>query len=287
MTLLGKIFTMLIFIMSLVWMSFAVSVYMTHKNWMEVVTRDQAHTKAGEQLGLAIQLKNAKAEHKTLQDKLDRLQAELHHERSARAHVIAVLEEARAAEAALRKTAEDTHAQLLLANREATAAMSATQTRLDALKTEIADARTDIKNAQGDRDEKLERVVYLTDELHKAEDLLRRLQERQSELVAQISRQKRVLDAHGLNEFDDVDGIPPPLSGFVLAVNKQFLEISLGADDGVRVGHELEVFQDRTYKGRVVIRKTHPDRAVAEIIPLYRKGEIVKGDRVHTRTKVS
>ena len=32
MTLLGKIFTVLIFMMSLVFMAFAVQVYMTHKN---------------------------------------------------------------------------------------------------------------------------------------------------------------------------------------------------------------------------------------------------------------
>ena len=87
----------------------------------------------------------------------------------------------RQSEIALRKTAEEAQAQLLASNREATAAMAATQTRLDGLKDEIAQARLDIKTAQGDRDENLQRVVALTDQLHQTEDARRRLTERSLE----------------------------------------------------------------------------------------------------------
>ena len=38
MTLVGKIFTVLIFVMSIVFMSFAVMTFATHKNWKEYVT---------------------------------------------------------------------------------------------------------------------------------------------------------------------------------------------------------------------------------------------------------
>ena len=96
---------------------------------------------------------------------------------------------------------------------------------------------------------------------------------------------QKVLRANDLSEFEDVDGIPPALDGLVLDVRKNFMEISLGSDDGLKVGHQLEVFKDRTYKGRIIVRRTDPDRAVAEIIPELRKGEIQKGDFV--RTKVS
>jgi len=52
---------------------------------------------------------------------------------------------------------------------------------------------------------------------------------------------------------------------------------------GLREGHKLEVFRGNAYLGRVVIRRTEPDRAVAEIDPAYRKGSIRKGDRVATK----
>lgn len=287
MTLLGKIFTMLIFIMALVWMSFAVAVYMTQKNWKDYATRPRSEASADKPVGLKFQLEDLETANERLREEKRALEDELHQERAARGHALAALEEARQAELALRKAAEATHTELLVAHREAAAAMSATQTRLDALKDEIAQARLDIKTAEQDRDEKLERVSALTDQLHQAEDTRRRLQERQSGLVAQIGRMKAVLDRHGLNEHTPLDGIPPKLDGIVLDVKEKFMEISLGSDDGLREGHQLEVFQGRTYKGRVVVRRVDPDRAVAEIIPELRKGEIQKGDRVITRTKLS
>jgi hypothetical protein len=286
MTLLGKIFTMLIFIMALVWMAFAVAVYMTQKNWKDLVERPQAEVVPGKPLGLKHQLANQEAANKALRDDIDRLLKEKHQEQAARAHALAALEEMRQAEAALRKTAEEAQAQLLASNREATAAMAATQTRLDGLKDEIAQARLDIKTAQGDRDDKLQRVVALTDQLHQTEDARRRLTERQNELVAQIARMKKVLDSVGKTEYSDIDGIPPPVDGVVTAVRKEFMEISIGSDDGLEVGNELEVFRDRTYKGRIIVRRVDPDRAVAEINPDIRKGEIQPGDRVMTRSSV-
>ena len=39
MNLVGKIFVVLIFVMSLVFMAFAMAVYATHRNWREEVTR--------------------------------------------------------------------------------------------------------------------------------------------------------------------------------------------------------------------------------------------------------
>ena len=286
MTLLGKIFTMLIFICSIFFCALSVCVFMTQKNWREYALREQADvTGPDTPLGLVHQLANAETKVKDREEELRILKQELARERAGRAYALAALEESRQIEADLRRTAEATHAELLVAHREAASAMAATQARLESLTTEIADARTSIKVAQGDRDDKQERVVFLTDELHKAEDLKRRLEERQAELVAQISRMQRVLRANDLSEFDDIDGIPPKLDGLVLDVRKNFMEISLGSDDGLKVGHKLEVFQDRTYKGRIVVRRTDPDRAVAEIIPELRKGEIQKGDKV--RTKVS
>ena len=50
MNLVGKIFTVLIFVMSLVFMSFAVVVYATHRNWKEVVERPEDEVGPGKPL---------------------------------------------------------------------------------------------------------------------------------------------------------------------------------------------------------------------------------------------
>jgi hypothetical protein len=52
------------------------------------------------------------------------------------------------------------------------------------------------------------------------------------------------------------------------------------------VGHELEVMRDRTYKGRIVVRRVDPDRAVAEVVRELQRGDVQPGDRVMTRTEV-
>ena len=283
MTLLGKIFTMLIFIFAIFFCALSVCVFMTQKNWRDMVLNENATPE--KPLGLTFQLDQKRQDVSQRETELRELQQELARERASRAYALAALEESRQIEADLRRVAEKAHADLLVAHREAATAVSNNEARLAALTAEVAEARAAVKVAQSDRDDKQARVVFLTDEVHKAEDLKRRLEERQAELSAQIGRMQKVLRANNLSEYDDVDGIPPPLDGLVLDVRKNFMEISLGADDGLKVGHQLEVFKDRTYKGRIIVRRTDPDRAVAEIIPELRKGEIQKGDRV--RTKVS
>ncbi len=285
MTLLGKIFTMLIFIGALMCAFFAVSVFMADKNWKDVVMNEKAGD--GKNLGLLEVLKQKKIEIDTLKKELDTLRGQYHHEKATWASAMGAAEQAYQAEAKKREVAVATYNSLLQAHGQAVAEVAATQQRLKDVTAEIAEARAAIKLAQQDRDQKLEAVSVLTVELNEMEDLKRRLEEDISRNVGQIARMENVLKANGLNENDDVDGIPPPIDGLVTAVKKKFMEVSIGSDDGLKVGHQLDVFQGRTYKGRVVIRQTKPDVSVAEIIPEYLKGDIQKGDRVRTRTKVS
>lgn len=287
MTLLGKIFTVLIFIMSLVFMSFATAVYMTHKNWKEVVERPRAEATATNPAGLIHQLTDLRATNEGLRDELRALESELHMERAARANALAALEQDRQIVRAQLKVSATANNQLLAANREAVAAVDSTQKRLTTAISEVTDLRDIIKTTMQDRDKQLDEAIFLTDSLHQARDVQARLQARQSELAAQIARMKLVLDAHDLNEHTPVHNIPPALDGVVLDVRKNFMEVSLGSDDGLRSGHELEVFRNRSYLGRVVVRKTDPDRAVAEIIPQLRKGEMQRGDRVVTKSRLS
>ena len=120
MTLLGKIFTMLIFIAALVWMALSVALYMTQKNWKDVVVRPKEQaTGADKPLGLQHQKKQLEETIKRLQEEYAALQDTLYAERAARASALAALEESVQSEIALRRGAEQTAVALNEAHRQA------------------------------------------------------------------------------------------------------------------------------------------------------------------------
>ena len=99
-----------------------------------------------------------------------------------------------------------------------------------------------------------------------------------------LAQMKRVMDSAGLTIDVDTDAIPPKVDGIVLAVGgKDLLEVSLGSDAGLKEGHQMEVYRGTQYLGRVIVVKTEPNKAVARILPEFRKGSIRKDDRVTTR----
>ncbi|MEM1305732.1 MAG: hypothetical protein AAGG46_12595, partial [Planctomycetota bacterium] len=115
--------------------------------------------------------------------------------------------------------------------------------------------------------------------------------ERTETLMVDLARTRAVLEANGINPNTSVDDVTPVVDGFVSAVRRngsqRLIEVTIGADDGLRVGHKVEVFRGRKYLGRAIIRKTDPDQAVAEIDPSYGINRIQEGDRVATRLKLS
>ena len=79
--------------------------------------------------------------------------------------------------------------------------------------------------------------------------------------------------------------IAPKVEGRILMVSakvKGLVEISLGEDDGVRVGHKFDVFRDNKYLGSLVVKKVTHNRATGEIIPELNEAPIRANDRVTT-----
>lgn len=276
MNFIGKILVVLIFVMSVVFMSFAVAVYGTHQNWKAESEKqkglvDIARTKLDE----------AEAEKK-------KLDAELTQVISAREQALAKLETERVQLAAQRDEVVKERDALLVKDKEAVVALKAAQQNLERLTGEVEGLRTEIRTAQGERDKQFAQVVELTDQIHQAQGEVTRLTERGLQLAQQLASANLVLDRHGLNKDMPVDDIPPMLRGKVLAINRDnMIEVSLGTDDGLRVGHTLEVFRGSKYLGRVEVLHTTTDRAVGKIVPGFRKGIIQKDDDVATRFKIS
>jgi len=274
MTLVGKIMIVLILIMSMVFMSFTVAVYATHKNWKETA------------LGLKTQIQAEKDKTVKLEEKLNTLQQDLTRELNAKTQAMAKLEEARTTWDTEIKTAKEANAKLEETNKTQLATLETTHRSLEAQTTEVTGLREEIRLAQDERDQNFKKVIALTDQVQQTQGELKRLEERRVQLVGQVAAQKKVLNAYELSEFTPVDKRPPPLHGKVVAVNQNdMVELSLGSDDGIRTDHQLDVYRATNYLGRVQVLSTSTDRAVGKILASYKRGIIQKGDDVATRFK--
>lgn len=275
MTLLGKILTMLIFVMSIVFMAFAIAVYATHRNWRELATGPN---------GLQQQLIVQEQKRDQLQTQFDETKKKLAMERASRRLELSGLQSQRVEMQDALREQEAINETLVQQEAEATTALKIAETNLQRLKEEVDGLRTNIRTAQLDRDAQFKVVVEKTDLLNQAESLVKQLKTRVSQLTEQVARSREVLAKHELSEFDPVIDIPPQLEGEVLNVGgTDLVEISVGSDDGLRKGHKLDVSRGDRFIGRIVIVEAFPDRAVGEIVKELRKGRIQRGDRVVTK----
>jgi uncharacterized protein YoxC len=284
----GKILVVLIFVMSLVFMSFAVMVYATHKNWKEVVTRTQAEVKPGEQLGLKYQLDGVKKENDELQDRIEKLESDKKKELQDKADALVKLETEKAALSTENQQLITERDALSKKEKEAVAALDTSSQNLKKLTEEVGVLRDQIRGAQEDRDSQFSKVVTLTDEVHKAQQSISRLSERERQLAAQVAAARALLAFHGEDINSPIDKRAPSMRGKVLAVNDQkMVEVDLGSDDGLRVGHKLEVFRGAKYIGRVVVLSTATDKSVAKVDVDYTRVPVMRGDDVATRLRAS
>jgi len=134
--------------------------------------------------------------------------------------------------------------------------------------------RSDIRKTMAERDKLFNQVVQLTDQMYQLQGVVKGLKERNTQLAEQLAKVKQ---ASGKDRGEQIR-----VDGVVTAVGKGLLEISIGSDDGVRVGTKLDVFRKATRVGRVEVVTTDPDRAVAKLIAEFMKGP-QKGDRVTTK----
>ena len=279
MTMIGKIFTVLILIMSCVFMTVAMMVYATHKNWRAEVKGDGAG-----KAGLEAQITELKTRETALLQDIDKLKMKLEQERAARSFAIAALNARLQLQDASLIRLDQENERLVKAEADMKTQLELAQNNAKNLQAEVTQLRTDIKTAESSRDASFDEVVALTDKLQQYRVEEERLSERAMQLTQQVARMTKVLAANNLDEFTPVDNVPPALIAKVTAVNdRDLVEISVGADDGIHEGNTLDVYRGDTYLGRIIIKQTQPDRSVGEIIKGYRRGTIKKGDNVSTK----
>jgi hypothetical protein len=142
--------------------------------------------------------------------------------------------------------------------------------------------RKDILQAQRAREQAVNEVLKLTDEKHNAIEELRRLMDRQKVLQQDLKNAVAVLIKHNLPREPGPD--PPIVDGYVESTFEgKLVQISLGSDDGLAKGHQLQVYRPGgSYVGRIEVLRTHFDRSVCQVVGIQ-NSRVQKNDLVASR----
>lgn len=282
---LGKIFVFAVFIMSLVLMTFAGAVFLSHTNWQDEINRQPAECKAGQLPGYRYRLDQAEKERRELQEEITRLTQRVAESEQARDQVVAKLQSALS-----QKTVELDGLRKEKASREeaqqrAIKDLEDAQASLKEESATVERLRGEVREQQKQVDERVDTASQLSVDLQQTRALLAVAAERQEQLEKQVANARILLQQSGLT----LDSLPkdrvPTLDGAVTAVADDAIELSLGADDGLQVGHAVEVYRAGEYVGRAVVRLVKPDRAVAELVKEFSRGIVQRGDKFTTRLK--
>ena len=275
---LGKVFVVVILIMSLVFMGLSMAVYATHKNWKL----------ASESLNS--QLTTAKAEKESLITAHNRRVEELEREKTSEKQQAVKLETERAL-LAERNVQIQTELEGLRQNqREHIAAVASTQAINQTLTTEVGGLRKMIRDEQQTRDRVFKTALDATEQLHQAAGEYQSARERSEQLIKQVAGMTTVMREKGIDPATEPGSVVPTVEGVVSQIRRtagaQLVEVTIGADDGLKTGNTLEVSRGDKYLGRLEIIETSPDKSVGRVNRNFQQGQIQEGDRVATRIKL-
>lgn len=271
MNLFGKIFTLLIFFMSIAFLVLAVMVGASHRNWKEIANTNklQATTTANRLVAVKTASNEASkklnAEQVSRQQQLSQLFSEL---QIAKTRLDAAVKE---------------NSDLTERNAQLAAELNVSNTRLVAQDKQVGDLKQRNTRLIDDIAAQRNTVLNLTNEQYRLQGRLDALTEEKESMSGQLARQLRVMNANGLTENSLTDPIPRQLEGVITAEDAGFIAISLGTDDGIRKGHEIDVYRGRKYIARAVVTTTKHNESAARLIPEFTQTVVREGDYVTTK----
>src|SRR5215216_5224936 len=188
---LGKVFVVVILIMSLVFMGLAMAVYATHKNWQQV------------SLDLNKKLQAAQAENSKLQTEHNRRVEDLEREKTIAEQQVAKSEAERVSLAERFAQIQTERDGLVQNQRDHIAAVASTQKINEGLAGEVTDLRGRIRTALQDRDKLFKTALDATEELHKSAGEYNTTRERNAQLTKQTAGMTAVMLEKGIDPATD------------------------------------------------------------------------------------
>lgn len=146
------------------------------------------------------------------------------------------------------------------------------------------------------REELLKALSKVNDEKFALELDLQQIKERHEQLVADLATFKKFLSSKDLPTDPKLMAAqvipPPPLKGEITDYRKdaksgiEYVEISLGSDEDLVVGHKMTAFSDdKGYLGQIRLQTVYPDKSVGIVLKEEKAKNVTikKGDHVTTK----
>ena len=270
---LGKIFVFAVMVMSVVFMSFAIAIFSSHTNWQKESER------------LQTELEQVTAEREAKESELTTLIDQNAASKKDQEQVVKKLETAlQQKDAELASLKKKREVELSNLDKDI-AELSEAKDERDAADELVGKLREEINGLQSKLKKSVNDGASLAAELHQSESELAMATERKKQLEQQVTNAREVLQQNGLS-LTRPETVIPVVGGVITAVANDLAEVSIGSDDGLQAGHELEVFRADEYLGRLRVVSVKPDRAVVRVLKDFARGIVQQGDRVATRLKL-
>ncbi len=234
----GKILTLLIFLMSCFFLAVSLMVGASHRNWKGEAVANEAKAQAAQR-----QLNDAKNSTGIQKQIIER-------EKVARAQQIAVLNsQVKQLENQLEERNEllreeiETSQSRLDRMREAVAKVTQLDTQLNSEKQRNKDLVDNIAS-------QFEQVQKLTQETFDQQNQIASLTQMTSDLRADLSKRQKVMASLGVDENFLTRDIVPRVQGRVVGIKGNYFVVDLGSDDGIRLRHEMDIYRGDRYIGR-------------------------------------
>jgi len=133
------------------------------------------------------------------------------------------------------------------------------------------------------------RQADLTDKIRELERIIDTATRNNTDLRERVAKFTTLLQKNGLpTDITQIKGVenPPPVQGQIKRVDatNRKVEMTIGSDDGLVVGHELNLFRvspKPEFLGKILIVSVDPDQAVGRVIGnTYQGKKIKEGDIV-------
>lgn len=275
MNFIGKLLVGLICAMSLIFMTFAVVVHSTHKNWKV------EHTKKLEEL------KTSKDEYSRLQTAKISLEEKFQDELTRRIAAIDALKtEVTKMDENLATLAQDKQ-QLIDEQQTVITSIVIAHENLSQYRAELESLRQNMRKAQEDWAKQQTDLIAKTDEAQGLSLRLATYRAVSDKLARDYRDAIEVLRKFNLQANPSLYNEEPPrgMEGTVTEVRPNgWVEISIGTDAGVMKGQRLDVWrganEQSSYIGKIEVVRTEADKAACIILPEYRRGTVQRDDSV-------
>jgi antitoxin component HigA of HigAB toxin-antitoxin module len=282
MTFVGKILVIVIMAFALLFLGFSTVVFSTAKNWMVATKAEQ-----GKVDDLQKKLKDAQAASDAAKKGLEDAKAQFDQEKKNLDNRLATLQDDNT-----RNLAQYTDVRNKVAVAEQTA--SSTLAEVAAKRAQTEQLRTQISAVEKQANEFKLHQAELNDKIRELERMLETAVKHNADLRERVAKFSTLLKKNGLStDISQIKGLesPPPVTGEVKRIDatNRSMELTIGSDDGLVVGHELYIYRlspRPEYLGKLSIVAVDPDQSVARVVgKTYLGKKIKEGDIVSSESK--